>query len=237
MDATERDALPPIGERRSIGELVIEQEPGGFRLNGPGQPVTRVEEADVEELCRYDDQGRYRPLTGARSLPRGWFVDGLDRDGLCRLIDAIYPQALLWYEESTARGATAVATDGDVLGRQTGRYAVAADLSAAGRRAAREVLCDRVCVREPVWSGDPPLPIDGAAAPRVLEDGSLGIPCPEPCSVFVSLCREAALWEKSRPGPVEVEEHLPFAAFDVPGNEVREEYLRLRFESSVSGDG
>jgi hypothetical protein len=69
-------------------------------------------------------------------------------------------------------------------------------------------------VKAPAWRGDQPA-VDQ-------------IPCPEPCGVLVSLCREAALWQKDRPQPADVDPYVAFAAFDVPGNEVRERFLGAR---------
>jgi hypothetical protein len=75
-------------------------------------------------------------------------------------------------------------------------------------------------VKRPVWRDDqaaPPLP------------GETTIPCPEPCSVLVSLCREAALWQRDPPPSSPIDPGVPFAAFEQPGNDVREAYLRARY--------
>src|SRR6185437_2660421 len=100
-----------------------------------------------------------------------------------------------------------------------GRYSVAASLDAHGRRLASEVLCSQ-CVRVPVWRG-----VQTDAAER---GGVARIPCPEPCSVLVSLCREAALWQQSPPVRSEPDRTVAFAAFETPGNEMREAYLAAR---------
>ncbi len=62
---------------------------------------------------------------------------------------------------------------------------------------------------------------------RAQADGE--IPCPEPCSVLVSLCREAALWQREPPSPAQADPNVAFAAFDAPGNEIREAYLAARY--------
>jgi hypothetical protein len=103
----------------------------------------------------------------------------------------------------------------EALARQSGRYAAARELSAAGREAATRALCKR-CVKAPVWHG-------ATASPDT-------IPCPEPCSVLVSLCREAALWERATPEATGVDPSVAFADFEQPGNEVRESYLAMRRE-------
>ena len=88
-------------------------------------------------------------------------------------------------------------------------------LPAEARDVAANVLCGR-CVRRPVW--------------RDIEPAGDEIPCPEPCSVMVSLCRDAAVWESNRPPSTPVDSDLPWAAFDMPGNVIREHYLGERFD-------
>ena len=191
----------------------------GPLLAGPGERVEREVEPSVpalREWVRKDDSGRYRPLSGAKTLPTGWRIVCRDAPtgtlNLGEAMDIVYPQALVHitqYVEGTLR---TVSLEG-ALARQKGRYAVAQELSPRGRRVAREVLCGR-CVRNPVWA-------EGALT---IAEGA--IPCPEPCSVMVALCREAALWEADPPEPTAVDTTVGWAAFDVRGNEVREEYTR-----------
>ena len=96
------------------------------------------------------------------------------------------------------------------MARQRGRYRVAGELDAEGRERARDVLCGR-CERTPAWAGE-------AASQEA-------IPCPEPCSVMVALCREAALWQREPPAPTSADATVAFADFAAPGNEIREAYL------------
>jgi len=126
--------------------------------------------------------------------------------------DEIYPLAQRHMEQFERGELVPVPLDG-VLRRQTGRYRAANDLDDAGRQRASDVLCGR-CVKAPVWRGDQP--------------GIDQIPCPEACSVLVSLCREAALWQKHPPQRADIDPQVAFAAFDVPGNEVRERFLGAR---------
>ena len=190
----------------------------GPSLPGPGEGVEFEVEPSVpalREWVRKDDSGRYRPLSGAKTLRTRWRIVCRDAPAgtlnLGEAMDIVYPQALdhiTQYVEGTLR---TVSLD-NVLERQTGRYATARDLSQPGRRVAREVLCGR-CVRNPVWA-------EGALT---IAEGA--IPCPEPCSVMVALCREAAHWQAAPPEPSLVDATVGWAAFDVPGNEVRETYL------------
>ena len=139
-----------------------------------------------------------------RTVPTGALTLG-------EAMDIVYPQALVHIAQYAEGTLNTVSLD-DVLERQTGRYAAARDLSERGRVLAREVLCGR-CVRKPAWA-------EGALT---IAEGA--IPCPEPCSVMVALCREAAHWESQLPAPLAVDATVGWAAFNVAGNEVREAYL------------
>lgn len=205
--------MPP--SETELGELRIGRNGSGFRILGPGSNhgVELPPDPDaIREWARFDEDGRYRPLPGARSLRPGLSVPCPDQESLSSVLDAVYPLAKR-HQRLRAEGRLEVVPLDDVLARQTGRYEVAAQLSGEGRRAASEVLCGR-CVRAPVWRGD--MPADA------------GIPCPEPCSVLVSLCREAALWEEAPPRSFPVDPGVPFAQFEQPGNEIREAYLAAR---------
>ena len=130
------------------------------------------------------------------------------------VIEAVYPLATV-HQRQHAEGTLKVVPLDVVLERQSGRYEDSAALSARGRKLAVEILCG-VCVRKPVWN----------AASCAASD----IPCPEPCSVMVALCREAALWERERPKPAPAEPAVAVAAFEQPGNELRERFLSAMIE-------
>jgi hypothetical protein len=198
-----------------LGQLTIRFEADAAVLQGPpghGEPVDLPADAEaVRAFTRFDAAGRYRPLPGARSLRGGWSARFATLDELDRAIGAVYPLAqahMAAWEEGRLR----IAGLDDVLGRQTGRYASAAGLTERGRSAASAVLCG-ACVKAPAWAGTLPAPGQ--------------IPCPEPCSVLVSLCREAAAWEREAPARAAPDCSVPFAAFEEPGNEVREACLAM----------
>ncbi len=196
----------------TLGEVTVAFRGGRAELSGPPSGAAPSElngavEA-LRERVRFDERGRYRPLSGARTLPGGWRLS-LPEERAEAAIEAVYPQALL-HQEQAARGTLRVATFADVIARQRGRYRVAGELGEEGRERARAVLCGG-CVRTPVWAG--------ADAPAEA------IPCPEPCSVMVALCREAALWQGEPPEPVRPDPAVAFADFAAAGNEIREAYL------------
>lgn len=200
----------------TFGELTITRVSIGVPPDPPGTPL-RILPSDADALAafvRHDSQGAYRPLSGARTLPRGWEVILGRSLSLEAALEAIYPLSTV-HQRQFEDGTLEVVPLQAVLERQTGRYEGAAALSDAGRELAISVLCGG-CVRTPVWHGDP------------CDESE--IPCPEPCSVLVALCREAALWEAVRPALAPADPAVPFAAFEEPGNELRERYLSAMIE-------
>jgi sirohydrochlorin cobaltochelatase len=199
-----------------LGQLTIRIGEDDIAIEGPatGQAPRAVpgDPASLRRWIRFDDAGRYRPLSGARSMRANWQADLPSIAAMDAAIEAVYPLALEHLAAASEGRLRIVGLD-EVLSRQSGRYQVAAGLGTAGRDAATAVLCAR-CVKSPAWAG-------GATPPG-------GIPCPEPCSVLVALCREAALWEREPPEAAPVNAEAAFADFETPGNEVREAYLRLR---------
>ena len=209
-------ATEAIAARRdfTLGEVAVVFRGGRLELSGPCSGPDAVElEPTVEALrehVRLDDDGRYRPLSGARTMPGGWRVS-LPGNLTEAAIEAVYPQALL-HQEQASQGTLRIVPFEEVVARQRGRYRVAGELDAEGRERARDVLCGR-CVRTPVWAG------------ATASEGA--VPCPEPCSVMVALCREAALWQQDPPEPAEPHASVAFADFPEPGNEIREAYLAV----------
>ena len=200
------------GRDFTLGEVAVAFRDGRVEFSGPRQGSGPVEiEPAVEALLehlRFDDGGRYRPLSGSRTLPGGWRIS-LPESLAEAVIEAVYPQALL-HQCQAAEGTLRVVTFEEVVARQRGRYRVAGELDAEGRARARAVLCGD-CVRTPVWAGEAATGDD--------------IPCPEPCSVMVALCREAALWQQEPPARAMPDPDVAFADFAAPGNETRETYL------------
>jgi sirohydrochlorin cobaltochelatase len=207
-----------------LGELRVEFDGQEATIHGPstGAPeaVVACEPTALVEWTRFDDRGGYRPLTGARNMRHDWRTTCEQRQ-LDEALDAIYPVAL-HHMAQWKNGTLTIIPLEQVLARQSGRYEGTARLSEEARRTASDVLCGR-CVRIPVWRGDSP--------------GETEIPCPEPCSVLVALCREAALWEEERPEPAKPDEGVQFAEFETPGNAVREDYLEARFTATAHSKG
>lgn len=193
---------------RPVGQLEVSET----AIRVPGGTVRNIEgtREAVAAHVRTDDHRRYRPLSGAKTLPTNWEAPlgpGFDADDA---IEAVYPLALV-HSRQYAEGRLRVVSLDDVLARQSGRYESTSALSEGGRRRAVRTVCG-TCVRRPVWDNAPCAPGE--------------IPCPEPCSVLVAFCREAALWEADPPVAVTPDSSVAWAAFDQPGNELREQYLQ-----------
>ncbi len=202
---------------KPFGELEIQVGRDTASVGVPGERQRTVEatRAALAAFVRTADDGRYRPLSGARTLPRGWSVQLGSQLPLEAALEAVYPLAIV-HREQWAAGTLDIVPLNAVLERQSGRYEATASLSERGRELAVEILCGG-CVRRPVWHGTECWPDE--------------IPCPEACSVMVALCREAALWEANRPDPAPSDASVAFAAFDVPGNELRERYLSAMIDA------
>ncbi len=207
-----------IASRRPFrfGELEVSfnGNQAAVEVPGDGGEMTDVSAnpAAVREWTRLDVHGRYRPLSGARGIRRGWQVR-CSLEDLSAILDAVYPLAPR-HIAMAAEGRLRIEPLDAVLGRQSGRYRAARDTPPQIREAARDVLCG-TCVRTPWWDGEP----------AGLEGD---IPCPEPCSVFVSLCRDLTVLGGT-PEPVDPDPAVPFATFEEPGNEIRERCLeRIR---------
>ena len=196
-----------------FGELTVRKQESGYLVYGPGRKAEeqlQLSDADFREWVRTSDDARYRPLSGQRGLRSGWCRSCRDERELEQCVSMVYPLAIE-HSRQQALDRLRVVSEGEVLARQTGLYAGAANTTQEERDAVREELCSR-CVRSPVWGG---------------ERGD--IPCPEPCSCYVALCKEVATWHDTIPEATDEDPRVGFAEFHREGNGVRESVLkRLR---------
>lgn len=199
------------------GELSIDITDGGFLIrhradaNLPSESLASVDgPSTLRERVRHDDDGRYRPLSGAETLPTGWELAGLDTTGLVRAVRAVYPGSIAhWYRD---RSDQLVVTDfRETVDRQTGIYADLDRLSQAELDAATEAVCGG-CVRSRRWGID-----DGE------DPDAGGIPCREACPFFLSAAH--AFLDSGR-AAAELDSEVPAGAFEDPANRYRVEYSR-----------
>ncbi len=166
-----------------------------------GYSLRHVEDAEAVDLRAYDDpraaweiaklteNGEYRPLKSSPNLRRGWELRVDDVRGLATAMNYLYPAGIVhWhlYRE----GRLEVTSFRENAARQSGIYKRIQSLTDEGAQNAARACCeDAVCLKKTLWD------IDGKT-PLEMERGSGEIPCPEPCSVFVSFARRVRLFER-----------------------------------------
>ncbi|QLD91159.1 hypothetical protein HWV07_03405 [Natronomonas salina] len=208
------EALADGGLTESWGQLRIET-----RLGDHGERVYTVrheddadaavealevhtDPLDARELVKYDDQGRYRPLKTAPSLPTGWAFVDLDGRGLGRTVDVVYPATIAnWHLER--QGDLDVSHWKPTMARQTGIYGVIETWDRGEghehvERVAEACCVDSQCLKRREWQYDEEtdLAVDGG-------DGEF--PCREPCSLVVSAARQWTKLEGEQPQTYEFE--------------------------------
>lgn len=143
----------------------------------------------AREIAKLTEAGEYRPLKSSPNLRRGWLLRLADERELVTAMGYLYPSAVVhWYLDRI--GELPITSYRENAARQTGMYQRVQSLSDEGvQRAARACCGDAVCLKKTLWDVDPQTPLD---MPR----GDGEIPCPEPCSVFVSFARQIRGFER-----------------------------------------
>jgi hypothetical protein len=78
----------------------------------------------------------------------------------------------------------------ETAARQSGIYGHIRHLSGEGVQNAAKACCeDSVCLKRTLWDVDESTPLE-------MDRGSGEIPCPEPCSLFVSFARRVRMFER-----------------------------------------
>lgn len=198
--------------RFQLGEVTVVRQSDGYEMLGPGATAASEENALSPEAfrqwVRHTEAGQYRPLSGSLGMRRNWRRRYADVETLVAELEMLYPLALahLWQFRA---GRLSVVPPEEVLKRHGVRL-VPGEVRAL--HAVQEVLCSR-CVRCPMWDRDAAL-------------GVGQVPCPEPCSVWVSLCRRALHWARHPPAAEDASATVGFADFGVAGNSLRVEVCR-----------
>ena len=189
----------PGSATRVWGELAVTATGAGeYELrhrDDRGAPAADLDDlsvGDLRETVRYADGARYRPFAGEASLPTGWVLADLDREGLLRAVSTAYPAGVEHWAAERAGDLDPVPFRA-VADRQTGIYECVADCSPAEVAATVEACCGN-CTKRRTWdAGDAESESpDGGGSPA----GDEGVvPCREPCSFLVAAAREFHLHE------------------------------------------
>jgi hypothetical protein len=183
------------GIERTWGELSIRVTIDGDGLRE--YSATHVDEADADpanleayhdpldarELFKHADDGRYRPLRTAPTLPTGWAFVEMDGHDLVEFVDYTYPATVAnWHRER--EGHLDVTHWAETAERQTGIYDVLDELHPDAVDWIAETCCDdSQCLRRREWQYDDDHELSA--------DGGTGtFPCREPCSLVIAAARK-----------------------------------------------
>jgi len=182
-------------EGRKFGQVLVRPLPSG------GYELCHVADRDAEGLEAYDDpraarelarltgSGEHRPLKSSPNLRRGWALRVVDAHQLSVAMNYFYPAGVVhWhlYRE----GKLEITNYRENAARQSGIYKRVQRLSDEGVQNAARACCeDAVCLKKTLWNVD-------AGTPLEMNRGKGEIPCPEPCSIFVSFARRVRLFER-----------------------------------------
>jgi len=220
MAMGERPARLPAGQVFTFGQILVRPLPDGrFQLRHRDDAespeamkiVDHAEEAT--EIARTDDDGVYRPLKTAPDLRRGWQLEISGKNDLNRALDFFYPGRL---GVLAAQAANRLETTPlrETLGRQTGMYRIAANITDSQLDCFIADFCrsDGGCLRTILWKRDangaipstklPPEKFDpdydqaltGGAEPIAK---NIPLLCQEACNLLVAECRKVVKGERT----------------------------------------
>jgi hypothetical protein len=202
----------------------------------------------AREIARLTESGDYRPLKSSPNLRRGWELRVADARGLLTAMNYLYPAGVVhWYLRREGR--LQLTSFRENAARQSGIYKRVQRLSDEGVLDAARACCeDAVCLKKTLWDVDEDTPLH-------VDRGNGEIPCPEPCSIFVSFARRVRLFERENDAaglsPSEREDlaalveaaatgEVAFAReaeFEKPLNERRMRYRRLTLVPKLRRNG
>ena len=203
------------GGRRFLEVHLLRVADGRYRVRHSldvGLPVDELsrhtDPFDAREIAQTTETGAHRPLKTSPSLKRGWSFESLDGPSLYVALDYLYPAcAAHWFGGRS--NALRLTHWRETASRQSGIYSAVRLLPDLAVRNAVKACCgDAVCLREVAWGldadTDAPLSseIDEALGIATVSPGDAVVPCPEACSLFISLARSVLAIERT--APVEV---------------------------------
>jgi hypothetical protein len=181
---------------RIFGQVLI-------RKTSPGYSLRHADDADAadlelhedprsaREISRLTEAGEHRPLKSSPNLQRGWEIRVQDPKGLAVAMNYLYPAGIVhWHLRREEK--LQITNYRESAARQSGIYKRIQRLSDGGVQNAARACCeDAVCLKKTLWDVDEKTPLE-------MDRGEGEIPCPEPCSVFISFARRVSLFERER---------------------------------------
>ncbi|MDP8973015.1 MAG: hypothetical protein M3N45_07510 [Actinomycetota bacterium] len=182
-------------EGRTFGQVLVRSVPpaGYYLCHEDDARSTSLELHDdpmvAREIVKLTGAGEYRPLKSSPNLRQGWQLRVVDARGLVTAMNYLYPAGVVhWYLRR--EGKLEITDYRENAARQSGIYKRVQRLSDEGvQNAARACCADAVCLKKTLWNVDSETPLE-------MDRGDGEIPCPEPCSVFVSFARHVRLFER-----------------------------------------
>jgi len=202
LEAADETAVPDryeslrAGVTRSWGELRIEvrlvdgerryeirhaDDAGRTDLDRHDEPL------EARSLVTEDDDGRYRPLKAAPSLPHGWVFPELTGRACVETVEYVYPATVAnWYLER--QGELDVDHWEPTIGRQSGIYGVVQTWNRGDgyehvNWVAEACCADSQCLKRREWEYDDETDLD-------VPGGDGAFPCREPCSLVIAAARK-----------------------------------------------
>lgn len=182
-------------EGRTFGQVLVRSvPPAGYYLCHEDDARSKSLELHgdplaAREIAKLTDAGEYRPLKSSPNLRQGWQVMVVDAHGLATAMNYLYPAGVVhWY--LLREGKLEITNYRENAARQSGIYKRVQRLSDEGVQNAARACCeDAVCLKKTLWNVDSETTLE-------IDRGDGEIPCPEPCSVFVSFARRVRLFER-----------------------------------------
>jgi hypothetical protein len=184
-------------EGRTFGQVLVRpMAPAGYSLRHRDDvDATNLEVHEdpraAREIAKLTEDGAHRPLKSSPNLRRGWEIRVPDARELAVAMNYLYPAGIVhWhlYRE----GRLEITNFRENAARQSGIYKRIQHLSDEGVQNAARACCeDAVCLKRTLWNVD-------EATPLEMDRGEGEIPCPEPCSVFISFARRVRLFEREK---------------------------------------
>jgi hypothetical protein len=185
-----------VPEGRTFGQVWVSRSSGGYSLRhaddaDAGGLEVHEDPRAAREIAKLTESGEYRPLKSSPNLRRGWEITASDAEHLAVAMNYLYPAGIVhWY--LYREGRLGITSFRENAARQSGIYKRVQRLSDEGVRNAARACCeDAVCLKRTLWDVD-------EGTPLRMDRGDGEIPCPEPCSVFVSFARRVRLFEREK---------------------------------------